>query len=362
MRASEARAVNTGDGQRAQAALHRGVRVGIDIRHIDRADLMMEIGGDARDEAHDALVALEHAALALRREHRESAGADALEVDQEHAAQLVAMGLEELADSGVAVLGCTGRDEPDVVTEQLVVAERGDRFAQIVLGQQLVARGTALPAVVVIEPVVQVLLTTLLTTKQATTLLFMRIRCRCRDGVERSGRGGGRGGAVVGAHYGELGRRTHGGPAGTRRPDRGERIGTTRGGIGEIQQRRSIRHGAASRCGRGRRSGVRDIRDVDGTLTTGRMMLDLRHQRVHRLGRLGRGCLRSGGGGRRHVEQLGRTRKGLFRLSRFRDRLHIGNLELALGRKRLVLRLRHGIDRCRGIDVGDLGHIEHHVI
>lgn len=46
VRTSEMRALDTGDGQRAQAHIHRRMGVRIHIRHIDGADFVMEIAGN----------------------------------------------------------------------------------------------------------------------------------------------------------------------------------------------------------------------------------------------------------------------------------------------------------------------------
>ncbi len=70
----------------------------------------MEGARHAANKVHDALVALEHALAAfsaLGCEHNRLACADALEIDEEHAAQLIAMRVEERLDTGIIELQAT---------------------------------------------------------------------------------------------------------------------------------------------------------------------------------------------------------------------------------------------------------------
>ena len=70
------RALDTGDGQRAQAHIHRRMCVRIHIRHIDGADFMMEIARNLLNELHDALITLESSGIAFGCKHCNLAGAE----------------------------------------------------------------------------------------------------------------------------------------------------------------------------------------------------------------------------------------------------------------------------------------------
>ena len=105
----------------------------VTVGHVDRRTFAMEIRAHLLDEFHDALVALENALLALGRQHGELSRANALEVDEEHAAQLAAMSIEERTDARVAVLRRARRHKPDVMTQKLVVAHIGNGLTQLLL-------------------------------------------------------------------------------------------------------------------------------------------------------------------------------------------------------------------------------------
>ena len=208
VRTSEMRALDTGDGQRAQAHIHRRMGVRIHIRHIDGADFVMEIAGNLLNELHDALIALESSGIAFGCEHCDLTGADALEVNQKNAAQLIAMSLKERLETGVAALGGASGNKPNVMAKQLIITHGGDSVAKLKLSYAVDTRRAALPAVIIAvevvpranfaaaalsveviidpKPLAHAFLLLLLATKYAAqaAALLLGLRCGSLDGLE----------------------------------------------------------------------------------------------------------------------------------------------------------------------------------
>ena len=112
---------------------HEGRGIGVGPRTVKLAQVDVEVVGHLAEKAGDPSVGTTRPAKPLAREHREVARTDALEVDDEGAAKLLAVLLDEALDAGVVEGGGTGGHEPDVVGAQVVVGHGEDGVAQAVV-------------------------------------------------------------------------------------------------------------------------------------------------------------------------------------------------------------------------------------
>ena len=114
----------------------------------------MERLTDLADQVHDAAIALEQLLLALDRHDRKPAGANRLEIDKEHAAELIAMRGQESLHAGAIAVRSTRRNKPNIMAEQLIVAHGGNRREHILARCAIGRRSAALPAIVIVFEVV----------------------------------------------------------------------------------------------------------------------------------------------------------------------------------------------------------------
>ena len=77
----------------------------------------MERFTDLADQIHDAAVALKQLLLTLDRHDRKPTGADGFKIDEEYAAELIAMRGQERLHAGAITIRGTRRHKPDIVTE-----------------------------------------------------------------------------------------------------------------------------------------------------------------------------------------------------------------------------------------------------
>ena len=111
--ASQTRAVHAGDGEGSAARLEGGVGIGLGIGHLERATIDMERLAHLADQVHDAAIALEQLLFALNRHHRKPTGADGFKIDEEDAAELIAMRSQE------AFIPAPSQSEAPVATNQI---------------------------------------------------------------------------------------------------------------------------------------------------------------------------------------------------------------------------------------------------
>ena len=163
------------------------------------------------DQVHDAAIALEQLLFALDRHHRKPTGADGFKIDEEYATELVAMRCQEGLHTGAITIRGARCHKPDIVTEQLIIAHRGDSREHIFGRSAVGRRSAALPAIVIVleviprtdtatgllgivivfdaQPVTHaVLLVFLFTAEQTTQAALTRLGCRrggSRNGLDR---------------------------------------------------------------------------------------------------------------------------------------------------------------------------------
>ena len=93
----------------------------------------MEVRGDGGNQPRQTAVCTAGSTETLVREKREVSGADALEVDDERTAKRLAVLGNEVLDTSVAKRGSTGRDEPNVVSAEVIITHRENRITKFAI-------------------------------------------------------------------------------------------------------------------------------------------------------------------------------------------------------------------------------------
>ena len=93
----------------------------------------MEVRGDGGNQPRQTTVCATRSTEALIREKREVSGTNALEVDDERTTKRFAVLGNEVLDASMAKRGSAGRDEPNVMSAEVIIAHRENRITKLAI-------------------------------------------------------------------------------------------------------------------------------------------------------------------------------------------------------------------------------------